>query len=108
MASIFGPSYGTPNLIVIGVPDVKALLRVRAKLEAAKIPHYNWEEPDYDFGFTAIATAPLYDEQRKVLRNYRVWSYSPGAGKPVCLGNQDGGAKFAMNAGVSAHTSSAD
>ena len=60
-------------MIWIGVPDVAALRRVLAKLVRHRIVHYAWEEPDFDFGLTAIAAAP--DEvQRSVLENYRVWN----------------------------------
>jgi hypothetical protein len=72
LASII-PIEGIPNVVYIGVPDVPALLRVKAKLEKHQIPKYCYEEPDYDYGFTAIATAPLDDEQRRPLRNYQVW-----------------------------------
>jgi hypothetical protein len=65
---------GMPNQVLIGVPNIAALNRVRVKLEANQIPHYCWHEPDHDFGFTAIATAPLYGEQRKILANYRVYT----------------------------------
>jgi hypothetical protein len=43
------------------------------KLSDNKIPHYEFSEPDYDYGFTSIATIPLRDEQRQVLRNYRLY-----------------------------------
>jgi hypothetical protein len=78
MASILVPECGIPNVIVIGVPDTAALLRVLAKLAAYQIPHYAWTEPDNDFGLTAIATGPIDDEQRKVLSNYRLWRVDRG------------------------------
>lgn len=87
---------GVPNIVLVGVPDVSALNRVRCKLSAAQIPHYCWNEPDHDFGFTAIATAALDGEQRLALKNYRLWSYSPGAPKGACLLIEDGGAKAAV------------
>lgn len=70
---------GTPNLIVIGVPDIKALERVMGKLARNCIKHMMWVEPDGDLGFTALATAPLTKEERLPLANYRLWRYSPGA-----------------------------
>lgn len=65
-----------PNIIAIGVPDKPALERVLAKLKANQIPHYAWHEPDYDYGFTSIATVPLTVEQKQVLENYRLWKHS--------------------------------
>lgn len=83
LAALSGPyEDGIPNLIVIGVPNVRTLLRTANKLRAAQIPHYEYREPDIpadnrDANFTAITTAPLDDEQRKVLENYRLYRYAP-------------------------------
>lgn len=77
---------------MIGVPDLKALLRVDQKLKDNQIEHCNWEEPDYDYGFTAICTAPLMGEKREVLKKYRV--YSPGASNGACLLTEDRGASY--------------
>lgn len=74
MASLYGPADNIPNIVLIGLPNKAALQRALGKLRAAHIPHYEWHEPDYDFGFTAIATAPIRGEQRDALKNYRVYS----------------------------------
>ena len=66
---------GTPNIVMIGLPNVAALQRAEVKLRANGIPHYPWHEPDNDMGFTSIATAPISGEQRKVLQNYRVYNF---------------------------------
>ena len=70
-------------MIVIGVPDVSALNRVRAKLEGLQIPHYAWHEPDGDLGFTAITTVPLDGDTKQLLANYRLYK-DGGTGKPAC------------------------
>jgi hypothetical protein len=62
-------------MIVIGVPSLDSLNKVLEKLKANQVPHYAWIEPDYDFGFTAIAAGPLDESQKKVLSNYRLWSH---------------------------------
>lgn len=59
--------------MLVGVPDLAALRRVEKKLIDAQIAHYNWEEPDFDLGFTAIATEALDIERKKALANYRLW-----------------------------------
>lgn len=61
-------------MVAIGVPDVQALHRVLDKLKRHAIPHYAWHEPDFDFGLTAICTAPIAGAARRVLSNYRLWS----------------------------------
>jgi hypothetical protein len=65
---------GTPNIVLIGMPDKAALQRVLTKLKSNNILHYSWTEPDYDLGLTAVATGPLYGEQREALRNYRLYN----------------------------------
>lgn len=66
--------HGTPNIVLVGLPNVRSLMRVEKKLQANAIPHYSWTEPDHDFGFTAITTAPLHGEQRELLKDYRVYA----------------------------------
>lgn len=90
LASGLQPEGGIPNIVVIGVPDVRALSRVLAKLKQHQIVHAPFYEPDFDYGFTAIATAPLNEVSRQVLSNYRL--YSGGTGKPVCQVKLDPGA----------------
>jgi hypothetical protein len=86
------PSEGTPSIVLIGVPDKAALLRVIAKLEANGIPHHAFHEPDSDMGLSAVATAPITGEQRAVLSNYRLWrkenSYIPREEVGRCDGCQ--------------------
>jgi hypothetical protein len=73
MATSYYPQPGTPNIIVIGVPNLDSLNRVLGKLTAKKIPHHAWVEPDNDLGFTAIATVPIDGAERAALANYRLW-----------------------------------
>jgi hypothetical protein len=92
MASLRGYDEASHNQVAIGVPDQLALERVQKKLQANQIQHYPWVEPDNALGFTAICTAPIEGVQRELLRNYRCYNDSPGTGKSVCLGNENGGA----------------
>lgn len=86
MAKMANHGYDTPNIVTIGLPNVAALNRALAKIKAANILHYAWVEPDFNFGFTSIATAPIQGEQRKVLANYRVYN-SPVAQPQEHLGS---------------------
>ena len=95
ITTLYPQGEGIPNIVLIGVPDVRALNRVVRKLEEAQIPHYCWHEPDNDFGFTAIATAAL-GEERKALANYRLWTYVRGTEQSACSFTADSHA----NAGV--------
>jgi hypothetical protein len=87
----YRPDEGIPCLVVIGVPDLAALNRVLTKLRDKQVPHFAWTDPDVALGMLSIATAPLTDDQRIHLKNYRL--YSPGAPKGACLLTEDGGAK---------------
>lgn len=68
---------GVPNIVGIGVPNLKSLHKVKAKLEENFITHLCWSEPDNDLGFTAVATVPLCGKIREVLSNYRLWKHAP-------------------------------
>jgi hypothetical protein len=77
---------GVPNIVLIGVPDVRALARVQLKLRDAGITFFHWDEPDGDLGFTAIATVPIRGALRDVLANYRLLKHDRGrreASRPV-------------------------
>jgi hypothetical protein len=58
------------------------LRKVRDKLVEWKIPHYEYTEPDNDFGFTSIATIPLEEEYRFIFQDYRLLKFA-GAEKSV-------------------------
>lgn len=68
-----------PSCIVIGVPDKTALYRVVEKLHKHDIRHQAFHEPDFDMGLSAVATAPLAQEQRRLLSNYRLWKEQSNA-----------------------------
>lgn len=63
-----------PSIVLIGVPNKKALERVIHKLRTNNIEHTPFFEPDWDMGLSAVATSPnLSSEQRNALRNYSIW-----------------------------------
>ena len=63
-----------PSIVLIGVPNQKALERVMLKLQQNHIEFSPFYEDDNDMGLTAVATVPLAEEQRAALRNYRLWN----------------------------------
>lgn len=87
-----------PSLVLIGVPNKKALERVIAKLKLHHIDASAFYEPDNDLGLTAVVTVPLDEEQRAVLQNYKLWSeknvsYAPSSVVRAPL-QSDGGPRF--------------
>lgn len=65
---------GTPNIVLIGVSDKRALLATQERLNCEKIAYYAWHEPDFDFGLTAIATEPMGKDRKRFLRDYRLYN----------------------------------
>ena len=64
----------TPSLVLVGVPNTKALLKVIEKLKLNQIEFSVFDEPDDDLGLTAVATVPLNEEQRAILQKYKLWN----------------------------------
>lgn len=76
MASALPQSGETPSIVLIGVPNQKALERVIKKLIDKNINFSDFHEPDHGIGLSAVATVPLTEEQRMVLHGYRLWDES--------------------------------
>jgi len=92
MAKGLDPSYDQiPHLVVIGVPDKTALLRVINKLKDKEIGYSVFSEPDDNLGLTAVATVPLTQEQRRVLSNYGLWRHAEAAPAPNLFLKFEGG-----------------
>lgn len=86
-----------PSIVLIGVPNTKALERVIQKLTLNHIEFSAFVEPDDDLGLTAVATVPLNEEQREILKNYKIWkeevSHAPSSVVRAPL-QSDGGRGF--------------
>ncbi len=88
----------TPSIVLIGVPDKKALHKVIQKLKLNRIEFSEFHESDDDLGLTAVATIPLDEDQRAVLQNYKLWNennltYAPSSVVRAPL-QSDGGPRF--------------
>jgi hypothetical protein len=60
--------------VLIGLPNVKSLEKAAYYLRANNVPHVEWHEPDFDLGFTSIATAPIRGNEREIFKKYRVYN----------------------------------
>lgn len=58
------------HMTLLGINDEQDLLKAAAHLDRNGIKYRMFFEPDYDTGYTAIATEPLRGEQRQPLRRY--------------------------------------
>lgn len=68
-----GNTVGTPNLVLIGVPDAAALRAVMTICDANDIEYVHYEEPDFDMGLSAVATVPLGPAQRPLFSAFKSW-----------------------------------
>jgi len=60
-----------PHLVVLGVKGEHQLYNSARKLDSAGIRYRIFTEPDRNDEATAIATEPIFGEQRRLFRNYR-------------------------------------
>ena len=61
------------SLIVIAVKNKAKLEKVLKDLEEKGIKHTSFIEPDWDYNLTSIATEPLTQEKRMLLKKYQLW-----------------------------------
>lgn len=74
MVQNYRVEYGTPNIVLIGVPNQKSLEKTLKKLKDNQIGHYPWSEPDEPtIGFSSIATIPIGESKKSVLSKYILW-----------------------------------
>lgn len=71
-----------PNLIVCVVDDEAALYQLASRLSQSQIPYTLWREPDWNNELTSLATLPLADKQRRLLRGLTLL----GREKPALVG----------------------
>ena len=69
----FGKTEVQTNFVLIGVKDQADLEKVAMHLDFHQIDFEMFFEPDHDTGYTAIATRPLYGDERKPLRKFSTY-----------------------------------
>jgi hypothetical protein len=88
----------TPSIVLVGVDSKKALEKVIQKLQLNNIEFSAFYETDGDVGLSAVTTVPLTDEQRCVLRNYKLWNekefYACSSSVRAPSSKEDGGRLF--------------
>lgn len=60
------------SIIVIAVNDKKALEKAHKKFTPI-LDLVKFEEPDWNYGFTAFATRPVFDKERELFKNYQLF-----------------------------------
>lgn len=59
------------SVLIIGVKNQASLEKAFSNL-SKNIDLIKFNEPQWDYGFTAFATAPIFDEQRQLLKKYQL------------------------------------
>jgi hypothetical protein len=62
------------SIILFEVKNEEHLIKTNEYLKGRGIKTYIFFEPDYDTGYTAIATEPLHGEDRTIMSRFRLWS----------------------------------
>ncbi|MBY0548698.1 MAG: peptidyl-tRNA hydrolase [Candidatus Obscuribacterales bacterium] len=62
------------NLVLLQVKDLAQLEKLAEQLREAELPHTVQDEPDDEMGHTALATAVVSLEQRRLFRKFRLWT----------------------------------
>lgn len=65
----------SPHYVLIGVKNRDELLRVSDWLSEINIDHKMFYEPDFDTKDTAIATKPIYGDQRSQFKKFRLLNH---------------------------------
>lgn len=65
----------TSFLILFSVKDEQDLKQKADYLDRHDISFSMFYEPDYDTGYTAICTEPIYGEQRKLFKKFKLWKH---------------------------------
>lgn len=63
----------TSFLVLIGVKDEQDLNEKAEYLDRHGLLFSRFYEPDYNTGYTAICTEPIYGEQRKLFKKFKLF-----------------------------------
>jgi len=62
---------GKTNFVLFGIDSERDLIKLKRDLEKDGIRYHCFHEPDYDTGYTALATEPLQGEARQRFAHLR-------------------------------------
>jgi len=62
-------------MVLCAISGEEELEKTSCYLRSHNIEHHMFHEPDYDTGFTAICTEPIYDEQRKLFKKFKLLKF---------------------------------
>lgn len=62
------------SIVLFEVKNEEHLIATNEYLQKRGLKTYIFFEPDFDMGYTAIATEPLKGEDREVCKRFKMWS----------------------------------
>lgn len=62
----------TSFLILLEAKDQNELFKIKDLMDRYEIDTHMFYEPDYDMGYTAICTEPIYDK-RNLFKKFNLW-----------------------------------
>jgi hypothetical protein len=68
----FGGTEQPTHFVLCGAKDEKDLTKIAMYLERNNIEFEMFHEPDHNTGYSAIATTPLYGDQRRPMRRFQL------------------------------------
>jgi hypothetical protein len=66
------PEAEHPHLALLAVSSQRELLKAADRLDRAGVPYKQFLEPDLDNSITALCTAPVSGETRRLFRRYQL------------------------------------
>jgi hypothetical protein len=69
----YADHHGIASLIVLAVQDRDSLHLAQSQLAILGIEADLFFEPDFEMGHSALATRPVLDDERKLLRQWPLW-----------------------------------
>jgi hypothetical protein len=58
---------------MLSIANEEKLLMIKDELDERGIQSYMFFEPDYNMGYTAICTEPIYNDDRKYFKKFQLW-----------------------------------
>jgi hypothetical protein len=61
------------HMVLCSIINEEDLDKLGFFLKGHNIAYHKFYEPDYETGHTAICTEPIYGEQRKLFKKFKLW-----------------------------------
>ena len=59
------------SVVIVGVKNTKKLIEAADLLDRNKINYYLWEEPEWGYGYTSMATEPLDEDKKNLFKSFK-------------------------------------